>query len=81
MCSCNAVHLLLQNWLVLSQVVCVCRHAQFVVISLRNHMFELADHLVGIYKTNNCTKNVTIEPSKFVVKKDEERPLLQQQRA
>eukprot|EP00892_Ulva_mutabilis_P006904 jgi/Ulvmu1/4586/UM002_0315.1 len=56
------------------------KHAQFVVISLRNHMFELADHLVGIYKTNNCTKNVTIEPSKFVIKSSDDRPLLQQQR-
>ncbi|CAG8508683.1 13626_t:CDS:10, partial [Acaulospora morrowiae] len=29
------------------------RNAQFIVISLRNNMFELADRLVGIYKTNN----------------------------
>lgn len=26
------------------------RNAQFVIISLRNNMFELADRLVGIYK-------------------------------
>ena len=25
-------------------------------------MFELADRLVGIYKTDNCTKSVTIDP-------------------
>ena len=25
-------------------------------------MFELADRLVGIYKTYNCTKSVTINP-------------------
>ena len=25
-------------------------------------MFELADRLVGIYKTDNCTKSVTINP-------------------
>ena len=25
-------------------------------------MFELADRLVGIYKPNNCTKSVTINP-------------------
>eukprot|EP00939_MAST-03C_sp_MAST-3C-sp1_P001736 g1736.t1 len=36
--------------------------AQFVVISLRNNMFELADRLVGIYKTNDATKSVTINP-------------------
>ena len=35
--------------------------------SLRNNMFELADHLVGIYKTNNCTKSITIDPRSFVV--------------
>ncbi|KAJ3127697.1 hypothetical protein HK098_005933 [Nowakowskiella sp. JEL0407] len=36
--------------------------AQFVIISLRNNMFELADRLVGIYKTNNTTKSITIDP-------------------
>ena len=25
-------------------------------------MFELADRLVGIYKTDDCTKSVTINP-------------------
>jgi hypothetical protein len=25
-------------------------------------MFDLADRLVGIYKTDNCTKSVTINP-------------------
>ena len=28
-------------------------------------MFELADRLVGIYKTDNCTKSVTIDPNKL----------------
>lgn len=37
--------------------------AQFIIISLRNHMFELADRLVGVYKTNNNTKAVTLNPS------------------
>jgi hypothetical protein len=32
------------------------KDAQFIIISLRNNMFELADRLVGIYKTNNATK-------------------------
>ena len=36
------------------------KDAQFIVISLRNNMFEIADRLVGIYKTNNCTASVTI---------------------
>lgn len=30
-------------------------------------MFELADRLVGIYKTDNCTKSITINPGSFVV--------------
>ena len=41
------------------------KNAQFVIISLRNNMFELADRLVGIYKTDNATKSVTINPSAF----------------
>ena len=28
----------------------------------RSNMFELADRLVGIYKTENCTKSVTLNP-------------------
>lgn len=43
------------------------KNAQFVIISLRNNMFELADRLVGIYKTDNATKTVTINPRSFVV--------------
>ena len=43
------------------------RDAQFVIISLRNNMFELADRLVGIYKTDNATKTVTINPAEFAV--------------
>lgn len=38
-----------------------------MIISLRNNMFELADRLVGIYKTDNATKTVTINPREFVV--------------
>merc|ERR1719273_609685 len=41
------------------------KNAQFIIISLRNNMFELANRLVGIYKTNNCTKSVTINPKAF----------------
>jgi structural maintenance of chromosome 4 len=43
------------------------KNAQFIIISLRNNMFELADRLHGIYKTDNCTKTVTINPGEFVV--------------
>ncbi|XP_068664523.1 structural maintenance of chromosomes protein 4-like isoform X1 [Aristolochia californica] len=43
------------------------KDAQFIIISLRNNMFELADCLVGIYKTDNCTKSITINPRSFAV--------------
>ena len=39
------------------------KNAQFIIISLRNNMFELGDQLIGIYKTQDCTKSVTINPS------------------
>ncbi|KAJ1969692.1 Structural maintenance of chromosomes protein 4 [Dispira parvispora] len=38
------------------------KNAQFIIISLRNNMFELADRLVGIYKTHNQTKSIAINP-------------------
>ncbi|KAH3679832.1 hypothetical protein WICPIJ_008494 [Wickerhamomyces pijperi] len=37
------------------------KNAQFIVISLRNNMFELSERLVGIYKTNNMTKSVALD--------------------
>jgi len=43
------------------------KNAQFIIISLRNNMFELADRLVGIYKTNDATKSITIDPRKFAI--------------
>ncbi|KAM5546561.1 structural maintenance of chromosomes protein 4-like [Rosa sericea] len=43
------------------------KDAQFIIVSLRNNMFELADRLVGIYKTHNCTKSITINPGSFVI--------------
>merc|ERR1719272_2199462 len=45
------------------------QNAQFIVISLRNNMFELADLLVGIYKTSDISKCVAITPSSFDTKK------------
>ena len=38
-------------------------NAQFIIISLRNQMFELADWLVGIYKTEHASKSVTLDPA------------------
>ncbi|XP_070505338.1 structural maintenance of chromosomes protein 4 [Chironomus tepperi] len=36
------------------------KNAQFIIISLRSNMFELADYLVGIYKVTDCTQSVTV---------------------
>lgn len=33
------------------------KNAQFIIISLRNDMFELSHRLVGIYKTSNQTRS------------------------
>ncbi|KAF7552546.1 hypothetical protein G7Z17_g4259 [Cylindrodendrum hubeiense] len=44
------------------------KNAQFVVISLRNNMFELAARLVGVYKVNHMTKSVTIENKDYIVR-------------
>ncbi|XP_063394251.1 structural maintenance of chromosomes protein 4 [Cydia fagiglandana] len=37
------------------------KNAQFIIISLRYNMFEVSNRLVGIYKTEDCTKSLTIE--------------------
>lgn len=42
------------------------KNAQFIVISLRNNMFELASRLVGVYKVNHKTKSVTIENKDYI---------------
>ena len=36
------------------------KNTQFIIVSLRNIMNELADHLIGIYKTGNTSKNVSL---------------------
>lgn len=42
------------------------KHGQFIVISLRNNMFELARQLVGIYKVNNMTKSIALQNRSMV---------------
>lgn len=37
------------------------KNAQFIIISLRSNMFELADYLTGIYKVDDCTDSISIE--------------------
>jgi chromosome segregation ATPase len=34
------------------------KNAQFIVISLRNNMFELASRLVGVYKVNHMVSHL-----------------------
>lgn len=34
------------------------KNTQFLIISLRNNMYELSDRLIGIYKTYNSTKSL-----------------------
>jgi len=50
------------------------KDAQFIIISLRNNMFELADRLVGIYKTDNATKSISIDPRKFCMPQPHDGP-------
>uniref|UniRef100_A0A0K0DY89 Structural maintenance of chromosomes protein n=1 Tax=Strongyloides stercoralis TaxID=6248 RepID=A0A0K0DY89_STRER len=38
------------------------KNAQFIIITLRNNMFELADRIIGICKQTDCTQNVVIDP-------------------
>lgn len=52
---------LMQVSIVASYIKERTKNAQFIVISLRNNMFELAERLVGIYKVNHMTKSVTVE--------------------
>ena len=54
------------------------RNAQFIIISLRNNMFELADRLVGIYKTW-ATKSVAIDHPPSPSLRTEREPSVQQQ--
>ena len=47
------------------------KNCQFLIISLRNNMFDLAQKMVGIYKTHDITKTLTINPG--VIMKEIER--------
>lgn len=51
------------------------KNAQFIIISLRSNMFELADYLTGIYKVDDCTASLTIEnvPPKTVTSTQSDR--------
>jgi len=47
------------------------KNAQFIVISLRENMFTLADYLIGIYKVNNCSQTASLRPALFAKKLEE----------
>jgi len=42
------------------------KDAQFIIISLRNNMFDLANKLIGIYKIADKTKTIKIEPAQLM---------------
>eukprot|EP01062_Namystynia_karyoxenos_P036917 TRINITY_DN2688_c0_g1_i1.p1 TRINITY_DN2688_c0_g1~~TRINITY_DN2688_c0_g1_i1.p1 ORF type:complete len:1442 (+),score=678.76 TRINITY_DN2688_c0_g1_i1:119-4327(+) len=52
--------------IVANYVKSAAKNAQFIIISLRNNMFELANRLVGIFKTDNCTRSGAINPANFI---------------
>jgi structural maintenance of chromosome 4 len=61
--SCDLLPNLVNVKLTISQVSIVAayikertKNAQFIVISLRNNMFELASRLVGVYKVNHMVR-------------------------
>lgn len=45
------------------------KDAQFIIISLRNNMFDLADKLVGVYKTFDQTKVINLAAAKLLAKR------------
>eukprot|EP01069_Polyplicarium_translucidae_P005512 Polyplicarium_translucidae@DN2802_c0_g2_i1.p1 len=51
--------------------------AQFIVVSLRNQMFEKADRLVGIFKTEDVTKTVAVDPQIYATQEKKERDVVE----
>jgi hypothetical protein len=48
------------------EIICMANFPLHAIhLYTRNNMFELADRLVGIYKTSDTTKSVTIDPRLF----------------
>ena len=50
------------------------KNAQFIIISLRNNMFELCDRLFGIYKVKNCTSAAYIAPDLIEIEEKRKQP-------
>mmetsp|Transcript_26034 Transcript_26034/g.46177 ORF Transcript_26034/g.46177 Transcript_26034/m.46177 type:complete len:1276 (+) Transcript_26034:21-3848(+) len=53
------------------------KNAQFVIVSLRYQMFELADRLIGVYKTNDVTRTVSLSPCSLL-ESTSSNPIIQQ---
>jgi structural maintenance of chromosome 4 len=53
------------------------KNAQFVVVSLRYQMFELADQLVGVYKVSGVSGTLCISPYVFLGKDNSNRIIKQ----
>jgi len=49
------------------------KDAQFIIISLRNNMFEQANKLIGVYKTNDQTKTIYLEIPQEILEEDKEK--------
>ncbi|KZT43906.1 RecF/RecN/SMC protein, partial [Sistotremastrum suecicum HHB10207 ss-3] len=52
------------------------KNAQFIIISLRNDMFELSHRLIGIYKTANATQSISIDNQALTNKPKASQPVL-----
>lgn len=55
-----------KNVSVISQYLSYIK-SQFIIISLRNDMFEMARTLIGVYKYDNISKTVTIDLDKLPI--------------
>ena len=57
------------------------KNCQFIIISLRNNMFDLAQKMVGIYKTHDITKTLTINPTLMKAQIEQKRQDLRPQQS
>ena len=53
------------------------KNAQFIVVSLRYQMFELSNHLIGVYKTNDVSNCLALCPDFFLKEKSDNRIIQQ----
>ena len=53
------------------------KNAQFIVVSLRYQMFEVADQLVGIYKVKDVTHSLSVSPASLRTSKSDNAIIVQ----